>query len=234
MAVDARGAPAGAIVGPTPASLQAHQARLDGFVAVAVWLWAAASIASLLLIWAESDYFHALWHWAHLVVQAGNAGQTAPQPPAVPAWSVLSWVLSLGVLGIEVAFLIWQHHAAGVARALGYPARHTPGWGVGWWFVPVVNLWMPYQALRDCLPPGHGDRRSMLVAWVAFQIGNLLLAAAFVAVIVDRPVGVALVVATVVARAGFGLYGYRALRAVAADHREALAALGVGGIPARA
>ncbi len=27
--------------------------------------------------------------------------------------------------------------------------RHSPGWAVGYYFVPVLNLWRPYQALRD-------------------------------------------------------------------------------------
>jgi hypothetical protein len=57
---------------------------------------------------------------------------------------------------------VWQHRAAAAARAQGFPARRSPAWGVGSWFVPVVNLWMPYSALRDCLPPGDPRRAHVL------------------------------------------------------------------------
>ena len=63
---------------------------------------------------------------------------------------------------------IWQHRAATAARSLGYPAARSPGWGVGCWFVPIVNLWMPYGAVRDCLPPDHPERARVLRWWVAW------------------------------------------------------------------
>ena len=63
------------------------------------------------------------------------------------------------------------------ARALGYAAKHSPGWGVGCWFVPVVALWMPYQALRDCLPPDDPNRKLVRTFW-AFFIGQAVFAVA--------------------------------------------------------
>ena len=27
--------------------------------------------------------------------------------------------------------------------------RHSPGWSVGWYFIPIANLWKPYQALKE-------------------------------------------------------------------------------------
>jgi len=27
--------------------------------------------------------------------------------------------------------------------------RFTPGWSVGWYFVPVMSLWKPFQAMRE-------------------------------------------------------------------------------------
>ena len=34
--------------------------------------------------------------------------------------------------------------------------------------MPIVNLWMPYGAVRDCLPPGHPERARVLRWWVAW------------------------------------------------------------------
>ena len=50
----------------------------------------------------------------------------------------------------------------------GTPPARSPAWGVGCWFVPIVNLWMPYGAVRDCLPPGHPERARVLRWWVAW------------------------------------------------------------------
>ena len=65
---------------------------------------------------------------------------------------------------------IWQHRAASAARALGIPSRRSPAWGVGAWFVPVVNLWVPYSAIRDCLPPDDPHRQRVLQWWIAWLV----------------------------------------------------------------
>ena len=52
---------------------------------------------------------------------------------------------------------------------------------MGCWFVPVVNYWMPYQAIRDCLPPGDPSRRLVKVFWGCFIGVELVFPAAFVA-----------------------------------------------------
>ena len=44
------------------------------------------------------------------------------------------------------------------ARSASRPTTRPPG-ASGRWFVPVVNLWMPYAAVRDCLPPGTRSGR---------------------------------------------------------------------------
>ena len=37
-----------------------------------------------------------------------------------------------------------------IVHALGSPGlRFTPGWAVGWYFVPIANLWKPYQAMKE-------------------------------------------------------------------------------------
>lgn len=91
-------------------------------------------------------------------------------------------------------FLVWQHRAAIAARSLGFPAAHTPALGVGVWFIPVANLWMPYQALRDCLPPGHPARHHALRAWLAYVALGVLNGSAIITLIFARPLGIVLFV----------------------------------------
>jgi hypothetical protein len=207
--------------------LQAKQVRLDGFIALGVLFWAAVGAALLLINRADVGYYRALWHWWHEALPAIRAGHPAPRQPTRPLWSTLASLVGLAALVIEILFWVWQHRAATVARALNYPARRSPGWGVGCWFVPVVNLWMPYQAIRDCLPPGHPARRRTLYAWLGLLLISILLGPATIVAMVGAPaVAVVLIVISVGAYAGVGLTMRQVVRAIAADHRDAVAALG--------
>jgi hypothetical protein len=203
--------------------LQARQARLDGFMAWAPWIWVIGAIAVLVVDWASVGYYRDLWHWSHALFHV-HAGQTLPAVPQQPLWSSLSSLAAFAVLPVEIVFLAWQYRAAQVARALRYPASHSPGWGVGCWFVPVVNLWMPYQAMRDCLPPGHPARRYVRYTWMAYLSAAVLLPAMVVALVGAPDLGAALVVIAVGVQLALGLNACRTAQAIAADHRDALVA----------
>jgi hypothetical protein len=146
-------------------------------------------------------------------------------PGAAP--TVWLWVLEAveGVTGI--GFLMWQYKAATVARGLGYYARLTPGWGVGVWFIPIANLFMPYVALRDLLPPGHPARGKALQAWLCY-VG---LSVCVTATTIAAYFGGAAVVIPAIAAAGCLLgvlvLGHRLLVATRADHDRAVASLGL-------
>ncbi|GHS88497.1 hypothetical protein FACS189487_06900 [Campylobacterota bacterium] len=52
------------------------------------------------------------------------------------------------VLGVLV--LKWIYRANFNARQLGASnMKFTPGWSVGWYFIPIACLWKPYQAMRE-------------------------------------------------------------------------------------
>ncbi len=49
-----------------------------------------------------------------------------------------------------VLILRWIYRANAAARALGASGMEfTPGWAVGWYFIPIANLWKPFQAMRE-------------------------------------------------------------------------------------
>lgn len=51
---------------------------------------------------------------------------------------------------IVVLFCIFVHRANKNARALGVTnLRFTPGWTVGYFFIPIMNLFRPYQAVTE-------------------------------------------------------------------------------------
>lgn len=52
------------------------------------------------------------------------------------------------ITGILV--LTWIHRANHNARQLGATGMHfTPGWAIGWYFVPIAWFWKPYQAMTE-------------------------------------------------------------------------------------
>jgi hypothetical protein len=87
-----------------------------------------------------------------------------------PAIYGFLWYLLLGLGGavLGILFLVWQYRAAKVARRIGYPARRSPGLGVGGWFIPIVSFWFPYQALSDCFSPSNPGRRRVLPCWLLY------------------------------------------------------------------
>jgi hypothetical protein len=53
-------------------------------------------------------------------------------------------------IAIVVLFCFWIYRANCNARALGAVGMtFTPGWSVGWFFVPIASLWKPFQAVRE-------------------------------------------------------------------------------------
>jgi hypothetical protein len=71
----------------------------------------------------------------------------------------LGVVIGAGCLGLltlplllltAVLFWVWLYRANKNARALGAKGMNfTPGWCVGWWFVPIMNLFMPYRVTAE-------------------------------------------------------------------------------------
>jgi hypothetical protein len=61
-----------------------------------------------------------------------------------------SGILVLANVGSWVAFLMWFHRSHRNLPSLGATGlRFTPGWAVGWWFIPVFSLFRPYQVMKE-------------------------------------------------------------------------------------
>ncbi len=93
---------------------------------------------------------------------------------------------------------------------------------MGSWFVPVVNYWFPYQAIRDCLAPEDPHRGLVLQWWLAATFGGSLGLAAFIAGFFSSGVSVALSIPAAVAYVAVLAYAPHVVAAIAAAHRTAL------------
>ena len=127
----------------------------------------------------------------------------------VSAWGVLSWSRISGapadlVLAPDkaemflllaraplsaltaIAFVGWLWVATANLRNAGARVRHAPGWALGSWLVPILNLWRPKQMVDDVwrasmpgVPPGvdlRFVRKPVVVTawWAAYLIGSSL------------------------------------------------------------
>ncbi len=84
-----------------------------------------------------------------------------------------------------IAFLMWTYRAYKNLPALGARGlEHTPGWAVGWYFVPFANLVKPYsvtvEVVRHSNPDGIGaGARRISTAnvgrwWAAYLIAGVV------------------------------------------------------------
>src|SRR5690606_36318630 len=71
-------------------------------------------------------------------------------------------------------------------RAMGQNTRYTQGWSVGWWFIPIANLFVPRGILAELwqasgAEASTGDAARPLTTYYLW-VGNFLLAVASAAV----------------------------------------------------
>lgn len=77
-----------------------------------------------------------------------------------------------------ITFCVWIFRMNKNLEVLGAAdLRFSPGWAVGWFFIPIANLWKPYQAMSDLwraskAPDSWHDveRGSVLPWWWAFWL----------------------------------------------------------------
>jgi hypothetical protein len=63
----------------------------------------------------------------------------------------LSALLRIGALILTIIFfLIWEHRAySNLSPLKARNLEYSPGWAVGWWFIPFANLVKPFQVMKE-------------------------------------------------------------------------------------
>ncbi|GAB3031550.1 hypothetical protein GCM10027285_12890 [Oleiagrimonas citrea] len=80
---------------------------------------------------------------------------------------ILLWVVNV------VLFCVWLYRSACNTRALGAQGLdYSPGWTVGYFFVPIANLVLGYQCMREVWKASHAPENwsqiknpPLLLAW---------------------------------------------------------------------
>jgi hypothetical protein len=82
-----------------------------------------------------------------------------------------------------VLILMWIYRANAGARHRGAEnMTFTPGWSVGWYFIPIANLFKPYQAMKEIWVASENPKNWDVVTapgilawwWFLWIVSNLL------------------------------------------------------------
>ncbi|HPE71211.1 MAG TPA: DUF4328 domain-containing protein [Candidatus Competibacter sp.] len=122
-----------------------------------------------------SDFKNGVYSSQEQAVAAGEASDT--RQGIVGIIQMIIFIIS-GVLMLK-----WIHRANYNARQIGAQDMvFTPGWSIGWYFIPIANLWKPYQAMKEIWKASSNPRSwskasvsPMLPWWWFFWIVSTML-----------------------------------------------------------
>lgn len=98
----------------------------------------------------------------------------------------IAYLITFIISGVLI--LKWIYRANYNARQLGAQGMNfTPGWSVGWYFIPLFTLWKPYQAMKEIWQASSSPDNwkeasvsSILPWWWFFWLANNILGQAVV------------------------------------------------------
>ena len=85
--------------------------------------------------------------------------------------SLVAIVALVATVVTAIIFMVWVYRTMARARELTPALTITPGWAVGWFFVPVASLWMPYGVMTEIVEgsgvsaPADVERTRTLIGW---------------------------------------------------------------------
>ena len=107
----------------------------------------------LLIIGAVISFLTIPSYILDMYVSPFNVNQEVSDNPVGFVALMLTVVLGLATVAVYIAtviaFLMWLYRASNNIAAFGQRTQHSSGWAVGSFFVPIMNLFVPYQATKD-------------------------------------------------------------------------------------
>jgi hypothetical protein len=141
----------------------------------------AGSVILWIRIWMAVQIFYGLWAiWAAVMYPATGGAS---------GYQVID--MGVGLLGLAMigSFLVsgylilrWVYRTNKNAHQFADGLAISPGWSVGWFFIPIANLWKPYEGMRETWQASHGggnwpniDVPDELRWWWGLWIGSNIL-----------------------------------------------------------
>lgn len=104
------------------------------------------------MIWIEAGGIALLFLWfVAEVVRAIRSASTGGGTPGIdPLGYVVIGAWMVASIGAETTFLVWVYRANLNCRGFGARGmQFSPGWSVGFYFIPFLNFYYPYQAMKE-------------------------------------------------------------------------------------
>ena len=137
---------------------------------VGLGLCVAAAAFSIVVTLQEIELLHAFDGGEYVSLSEADASDAR-----VASAGLLS---SASIVAAAIAFCLWIHRASWNLRALTQgPVRFSPGWSVGCFFVPIVNLFRPYQVMNEIYRVSHGRQSGsplLGIWWASWLVGGYL------------------------------------------------------------
>lgn len=80
-------------------------------------------------------------------------------------------------LSLLVVLIIWLFQAHRSDRMDPARLEHRSGWAIGGWFVPILNLWRPYQMVEDVRLGSQGSfgaSSNLVLGWWLSVVGGTI------------------------------------------------------------
>ncbi len=136
---------------------------------------AVSAVGAIVAVWVVSVLNRWLRAPSTITVEEGNRVDLVDL--------VVGGLSSLLYVVTGVVFIVWLWKAYSSNRVDPVRLQHGRGWTIGAWFVPILNLFRPFQLVRDlrdgirsAMGATGPDRKRWLVRtwWAAFLTTNLL------------------------------------------------------------
>ncbi len=80
---------------------------------------------------------------------------------------------------LAIIFCVWMNRSCKNAWLLDAPhMKITPGWSVGYYFIPILSLWKPYVAMKEIRRASYGNDhdlgKTLPLWWTFWLLSNLI------------------------------------------------------------
>jgi Domain of unknown function (DUF4328) len=83
-------------------------------------------------------------------IQAGEAVSESESSMNDLLYGGIGLTQAAAFIASAILWLMWLHSAYGNLFQVGRrTADETPGWAVGYWFIPILNLFRPYRIVKE-------------------------------------------------------------------------------------
>jgi hypothetical protein len=125
----------------------------------------------------------ALTAFSEVLEATGTLNIAVDTGPLALAVGLVYMAFTLVFVVSVIVVAMWLHRAHANLRDAGLDGlEFSPGWAVGWYFIPFANLFMPFQAMRELWNSSHGQAdvfggeapSEVKVWWGTWIVGNIL------------------------------------------------------------